>query len=109
MGHCVIQNNDAVSRVMIAELKNHQHEVANLCRRYGVRRLDVFGSAAVQETFDPNRSDVDLLVEFEPHTGMGPADQYFGLLEELQGLFQREIDLVSVRGLRNPYFIESVN
>jgi len=94
---------------MIAELKNHQPEIADLCRRYGVRRLDIFGSGATGEHFDPARSDLDLLVDFAPHSQMGPADQYFGLLDELKHLFEREIDLVSARSLRNPFFIESVN
>jgi predicted nucleotidyltransferase len=94
---------------MIAELENHRTNIADLCRRYGVQRLDVFGSAATAETFNPDRSDLDLLVEFDAHPEMGPADQYFGLLEELENLFQRMVDLVSVRGLRNRYFIASVN
>jgi len=94
---------------MIAELHHRHDEVSELCKRYGVRRLDVFGSATVVENFDSERSDVDLLVEFDAHPRMGPADQYFGLLEELESLFQRKVDLVSVRGLRNRYFIASVN
>jgi uncharacterized protein len=94
---------------MIAALEDHRDAIAQLCRRYGVRRLDVFGSAASEDGYDPSRSDLDLLVEFGPHVNMGPADQYFGLLEELQSLLRSNIDLVSVRGLRNPYFIESVN
>ena len=94
---------------MIAELTRRQSEIADLCRRYGVRRLEAFGSAASGEGFDAARSDLDLLVEFMPHAAMGPADQYFGLLEELQSLFERDVDLVSARGLRNPYFIQAVN
>jgi predicted nucleotidyltransferase len=40
--------------------------IADVCRRYQVRRLDVFGSAARGTDFDPERSDADFLVEFAP-------------------------------------------
>lgn len=94
---------------MIAALAQLQPQVAELCRRYGVRRLDVFGSAAVDGRFNPQSSDLDLLVEFDRSPHLGPADQYFGLLHELEHLFQRKVDLVSARSLRDRYFIESVN
>ena len=94
---------------MIAQVKQKQNELAVLCRRYGVRRLDLFGSATCEEDFDPAHSDLDFLVEFQPTDGVGPADQYFGLREELQAMFGREVHLVSTRSLRNRYFIEAVN
>ena len=51
---------------MIDTLKKNRAELKELCRRYRVRRLDVFGSAATSRGFDPQRSDLDFLVEFEP-------------------------------------------
>lgn len=53
---------------MHAEILRHRETLAALCRRHGVARLDVFGSAARGMDFDPARSDVDLLVEFAPST-----------------------------------------
>ena len=53
---------------MHADILRHRDELADLCRRHGVARLDVFGSAARGADFDPARSDVDLLVEFAPTT-----------------------------------------
>ena len=53
---------------MHAEILRHRDTLAALCRRHGVARLDVFGSAARSVDFDPARSDVDLLVEFAPST-----------------------------------------
>jgi len=94
---------------MIAELQDRQPEVVALCLRYGVRRLEVFGSAASSSSFDPNTSDLDLLVEFQQPHKLGSADQYFGLLNDLHQIFGREIGLVSVRSLRNPYFIRSIS
>jgi predicted nucleotidyltransferase len=73
-----------------------------LCRRFGVRRLDVFGSAATGR-FDPARSDLDFLVEFEQPSAGGFSGPYFGLLGALETLFQRRIDLLTDRSLENPY------
>lgn len=74
-----------------------------LCRDCGVRRLDLFGSAATGR-FDPSRSDLDFLVEFEePHSRGGFSSPYFVLLDALEALFQRKIDLVCEQSLENPY------
>ncbi len=54
-------------------------EIAMLCRRYGVRQLEVFGSAARGIDFDPDTSDADFLVEFEPDSKLPPLQQFFGL------------------------------
>lgn len=76
--------------------------IAELCRRFGVRRLDLFGSAATGR-FDAERSDLDFLVEFDkPLTG-GFSGAYFQLLTALEGLFQRKVDLVIEQNLINPY------
>ena len=94
---------------MIATLEEKCYELYELCRKYHVRRLDVFGSAATEARFDPEFSDLDFLVEFQKSDEMNPADQYFGLWDELKKLFGREVDLVTVKALRNPYFIKSVS
>jgi hypothetical protein len=87
--------------MVIAMLESHR-PAAELCRRYRVRRLEVFGSAA-DGTFDPSHSDVDLLVEFEAMEPGPLADAYFGLLAELESLFGRHIDLLTPKSVRNPY------
>ena len=76
--------------------------IAELCRRFGVRRLDLFGSA-VTGRFDLARSDLDFLVEFETPPAGGFRGPYFGLLEALETLFQRKIDLLTEGSLENPY------
>ena len=83
-------------------IADKRDDVAGLCRRYCVRRLEVFGSAA-RDDFDPDRSDVDLLVEFERHGPMPALQAYMGLKEELEALFGRRVDLVEAGALRNPY------
>lgn len=94
---------------MIADVQQKQAELAALCRKHEVHRLDLFGSAATGQEFDPARSDLDFLVEFEPTGKTGLSDRYFGLWDDLQTLFGRDIHLVTTRSLRNPYFIASVN
>ncbi|GAA0238083.1 nucleotidyltransferase domain-containing protein [Saccharothrix mutabilis subsp. mutabilis] len=82
-------------------------EVEDLCRRLGVRRLDVFGSA-VGESFDPESSDVDILVEFDTRPGFDHFGSYFSLKEGLEQVFGRPVDLVNSSSIRNPYFREQV-
>lgn len=83
-------------------IDDHRAALEELCRSYHVRRLFLFGSAA-RDDFDPERSDVDLLVEFEPMPAGGYADAYFGLREALEALFGRGVDLVALSAVRNPY------
>ena len=80
--------------------------VLGACRRFGVRRLRVFGSA-VSEDFDPERSDVDFLVDFESGRPNRFAD-YFGLKHALERSVGRPVDLVTAESIRNPYFRASV-
>jgi uncharacterized protein len=68
--------------------------LAALCRRYGVVRLEVFGSAARGHDFDPARSDVDFLVEFKKDAGLSALDQFFGFAEALEDILGRRVDLV---------------
>src|SRR5258706_297163 len=49
---------------MIGLLQNYTHAIADLCRKYGVTRLELFGSAMEPARFDPSTSDFDFLVDF---------------------------------------------
>lgn len=82
-------------------------ELEALCRRHHVRRLELFGSAASDQKMTPE-SDFDFLVEFEPLSPGSYADAYFGLMEALQTLYGRPVDLVVASAIRNPYFRQSV-
>jgi uncharacterized protein len=88
-------------------VQQRQEQLANLCRRFHVRRLELFGSAATPR-FDPETSDLDFLIAFED---LGPgqyADNYFGLLEALEELFQRPVDVVVSSAITNPYFLQAI-
>jgi predicted nucleotidyltransferase len=82
-------------------------EIAEVCRAHHVRRLAVFGSAA-REDFDPERSDVDLRVEFNEVSVERYAENYFSLREAFAALFGRKVDLISAKTIRNPYFRSEV-
>jgi uncharacterized protein len=94
---------------MIDEIELHREELRALCRRFHVRRLDLFGSAARGE-FDPERSDIDFLVEFDrEHPGALAFETYFGLKEALEALLGRPVDLVEPGAVRNPYLKASTD
>jgi len=93
---------------MTGIFEQNKVSLAKLCEKYHVASMDVFGSAATDD-FDENTSDIDLLVEFDSKVKANRFDTFFALLEELKKLFGRPVDLVEPGGLRNPYFIESVN
>lgn len=79
--------------------------VVPACRDFGVRRLDLFGSAARGAASED--SDVDLLVEFRD-PGLQPARRFFGLLHRLEDGLGCAVDLLTIASLRNPYFRKRV-
>ena len=94
---------------MIGIVEDRRAEVAALCERYGVKRLDLFGSAA-GDGFDPEASDLDFVVSFERRDPPGLFDRYFGLKEDLEVLFGRGVDLVTEDALlKDPDFAEGIS
>jgi predicted nucleotidyltransferase len=88
---------------MIDQIELDREELRELCYRFHVRRLDLFGSAA-RGDFDPERSDIDFLVEFDRRFPEALSLRtYFGLKETLEALFGRPVDLVEPGAVRNPY------
>ncbi len=94
---------------MHVDISRHLAGLKALRRRYGVTRLEVFGSAARGGDFDPDRSDADFLVAFEPETSLSPLDQFFGLSEAMERLLGRTVDLVEFGAVRNPYVLAGIN
>jgi len=88
-------------------IQNRLPEVAKVCSQRCVRRLALFGSAT-REDFDPASSDLDFVVEFGPLSPAEQAANYFGLQEDLEGLFGVAVDLVELAPIRNPYFLKAV-
>jgi hypothetical protein len=95
---------------MHAAIADHKSEIAELCRGYGVRRLEIFGSAARATDFDPENSDADFLVEFyATPEHLTPLGQYFGFSDALKALLGRPVDLIAGREIKNPYLRDSIN
>jgi predicted nucleotidyltransferase len=88
--------------VMLPLLANHRTEIAELCRRFSVARLEVFGSAARGSDFDPVRSDIDFLVVYLAEH-VPSLDQFFALRGQLSALLGRKVDLVTAGSVENPY------
>jgi predicted nucleotidyltransferase len=78
------------------------------CRRFGVSRMHVFGSA-LREDFRPGESDIDLLVEFSPIKPAELADAYFNLLEDLSSILNTPVDLVMSDAVKNPYIAADID
>lgn len=87
---------------MFRVTEDQRAHIAELCRRFGVRRLDLFGSVA-RADFQESRSDLDFLVEFVDEAPRVGLDTYFGLKSGLEGLLGRSIDLVMPDAVTNPY------
>jgi predicted nucleotidyltransferase len=87
---------------------SRREEFNEICERYGVDRLDLFGSAAAG-SFDPDESDLDFVLSFESRTPAKLFDRYFGLKEDLESLFGRGVDLLMEESMKNLYLVKSVN
>lgn len=87
----------------------NMQRIIDLYRKHKVKTLAVFGSILTDRFND--QSDVDLLVDFEPidHDKFDYVSNYFGLRDALEMLFNRKVDLIEEKGLRNKYFIANVN
>jgi len=93
---------------MIPLIQQRRGQIAELCRLYGLKRLELFGSA-VSGNFDDACSDVDFFYEFDLTSTTDLADRFFAFKERLESLLQRKVDLVSARHAINPYFLREAN
>jgi hypothetical protein len=85
---------------MNAQFHLDQEKIAAFCRKWKVTEFSIFGSA-LREDFGPE-SDVDVLVSFAEDAHWSLWD-WTDMIEELKQIFGRDVDLVSKRGLRNPF------
>ncbi len=92
---------------MAYAIQSELKALTELCERYRVRKLALFGSA-LRDDFDAARSDLDFVVEFKTLPSGEHAISYFGFLRELERLFGRKIDLGEAGTIRNPYLLRTV-
>ena len=92
---------------MVDLVEEKREELARLCVRFHVLTLGLFGSAA-RNDFDDQSSDLDFVVEFAELSSDEHARSYFALLNELERVFGRKVDLVEVSAVRNPYIRRNI-
>ena len=92
---------------MIELVEQKKTALIALCRQYGVKKLDLFGSAA-SGTFVSGESDLDFVIEFLD-SGPGISDRFFGFVDATEQLFGLSVDFVFESGMSNPYLRYSVN
>ena len=88
---------------MIDLVHKKYDELVELCRRFNVEKLDLFGSA-VTGKFNPETSDLDFIIEFEDRKSPGLLGRYLDFAQALESLFGRHVDLLTPRSIRNPFF-----
>lgn len=92
---------------MIHLIQNKLDEIISVCKKHHVEAISLFGSAA-KNTMTEN-SDIDLLAKFSSNIDvLEYADNYFSLLENLEDILQRKIDLISTKSLKNPILKEEI-
>jgi uncharacterized protein len=80
-------------------IENNREAIARLCLLHGVSRLEAFGSI-IRDDFDEEKSDVDILVEFDP-AAAASFQNFLDLKESLEALFHRPVDLLELHAVRN--------
>ena len=88
---------------MVNMLLDKLDAIRQSCKNHNVVRLDIFGSA-LREDFEPDRSDIDFLVDFGAMSPFDKPDAYFGLLNELRNILGTEVDLVMIGALKQQLY-----
>ena len=92
---------------MMTRLEKHSSDIINLCKKYKVKSLYAFGSV-LSDNFNES-SDIDLIVDFSNIEIEDYADNYFDFKFSLQDIFNRSIDLLEEKAIKNPYLKQSIN
>lgn len=90
-----------------AIIKTHFDELTELCERFRVDKLFAFGSV-VTNRFDPQASDLDLIVELEAMPPVEKGEMLIGLWDALEKLFGLKVDLLTDQPIKNPYLRQEV-
>lgn len=89
-------------------INQHLPQIQKLMRQYGVQKAYAFGSA-VKGNMHVS-SDVDFVISFPENMDMETyADNYFSLIDALENLLQRQVELVAEETLSNPFLIQGIN
>ena len=91
---------------MIQLIVDNKDALATICRQFGIKKLDIFGSAA-NGSFDLDTNDIDFIVDLGGYE-RGVSQRFFRFADALDALFSRRVDLITEEQIRNPYFKRAV-
>ncbi len=89
------------------EIANRTADFKAVCRNHSVKQLYAFGSA-VTDSFNTEKSDVDLLVEIDESNPLDRGEKLISLWDAFEDFFHRKVDLLTNASLKNPYLIKSI-
>ena len=89
------------------EIRKNLSLFSDICKNHGIKSLYAFGSS-VTEQFNPQRSDIDLLVEMEDMDPLEKGEKLLSLWDKLEDFFQRKVDLLTQKSLKNPFLLEKI-
>ncbi|RYZ79927.1 MAG: DNA polymerase subunit beta [Proteobacteria bacterium] len=91
-----------------SSIESNSEEFLMLCKTHDVESLYAFGSAT-GEKFDESTSDIDLLVELRTEDPIERGEKLMALWGNFEKLFQRKVDLLTNKSVRNPYLRKSID
>jgi predicted nucleotidyltransferase len=90
------------------EISKNRNNFVILCKDHKVKYLYAFGSS-ITENFDPDRSDIDLLVEIDSEDPIDRGEKLLSLWDLFEIFFNRKIDLLTENSIRNPFLRKSID
>ena len=87
------------------DVQVYKKSISRICRSLAVHKLDLVGSAA-RDDFQPERSDIDVVVDFDGNDRL--FERYFDLKQQLEDCFNRNVDIIQIKALKNPYVKKSI-
>lgn len=104
---CKVHQRSDWSCGTITLIHQNRTEIAALCQQFGMRKIELFGSATGPD-FDEERSDLDFIVDVGEYE-RGVAKRFLRFCSALEGLLGCPVDVITNRKIQNPYFRASVN
>ena len=84
-----------------------RQELPNVCEKYDIAFVDLFGSLARDE--EQADSDIDLIIDFNEPRNFETSKRFFGFLHSIEDRYGRNVDILTPTSLKNPYLIEEIN
>lgn len=92
---------------MIKAVERKLPDLVRICQRNGIRRLELFGSAA-RDDFQTATSDLDFIATFDDSADRGGFESYLNALREFEDLFKHKVDLLEADAITNPFLLEAI-